>query len=201
MNKITKDALILFAITMIAGICLGFVHHITLDPIAAAKAAAKQATYQEVYPEAASFAENADLTAKLAEINADPSLQDLGSNVSVDEITEAFDASGSQIGYLVAATAKGYGGPVQLAIGVSNEQEITGIGFLSISETPGLGMKAKDEAFTSQFPGMPATALSLTKLAKTSEDQIAAISGATYTSKAVCGASNAAIYAISKYIR
>ena len=35
MNKIVKDALILFAITLVAGVLLGFVYDITKDPIAA----------------------------------------------------------------------------------------------------------------------------------------------------------------------
>lgn len=34
MNKIVKDALILFAITLVAGVLLGFVYDITKDPIA-----------------------------------------------------------------------------------------------------------------------------------------------------------------------
>ena len=37
MNKIVKDALILFAITLVAGVLLGFVYDITKDPIAARK--------------------------------------------------------------------------------------------------------------------------------------------------------------------
>ena len=34
MKKIVKDALVLFAITLVAGILLGVVYQITLDPIA-----------------------------------------------------------------------------------------------------------------------------------------------------------------------
>ena len=56
MNQIIKNTIILFAITLIAGICLGAVHDVTLEPIAQAQEAAATATYQEVYPDAASFA-------------------------------------------------------------------------------------------------------------------------------------------------
>ena len=55
MNKgIIRDAFLLFIITLIAGFCLGAVHEITLEPIAQAQPASATATYQAVYPEAAS---------------------------------------------------------------------------------------------------------------------------------------------------
>ena len=55
MKKIVKDALILFAITLVAGILLGIVYQITLDPIAKANENAKQKAYKEVLTEADSF--------------------------------------------------------------------------------------------------------------------------------------------------
>ena len=50
-----KDALILFAITLISGICLGGVYEITKLPIQESKMKADLATYQEVYPNAVDF--------------------------------------------------------------------------------------------------------------------------------------------------
>ena len=61
MNQIIKNTIILFVITLVAGICLGTVHDITLDPIAQAQEAAATKTYQEVYPDAASFDEPQEL--------------------------------------------------------------------------------------------------------------------------------------------
>ena len=49
MNKIVKDALILFAITLVAGVLLGFVYDITKDPIAAQNEKAKQEAYKGSY--------------------------------------------------------------------------------------------------------------------------------------------------------
>ena len=67
MNKgIIRDAFLLFIITLIAGFCLGAVHEITLEPIAQAQLASATATYQEVYPEAASFETTDELTAAVA---------------------------------------------------------------------------------------------------------------------------------------
>ena len=58
-----KDAITLFLITLISGICLGAVYEITKDPIAAAEAAAQQETYREVYADAAQFVEDEALDA------------------------------------------------------------------------------------------------------------------------------------------
>ena len=55
MKKIVKDALVLFAITLVAGILLGVVYQITLDPIAKANENAKEKAYKSVLAEADSF--------------------------------------------------------------------------------------------------------------------------------------------------
>ncbi len=55
MGKIVKDACILFAITLIAGILLGGVYEITKAPIAEQNEKAKQAAYKNVLAEAESF--------------------------------------------------------------------------------------------------------------------------------------------------
>ena len=198
MKGIMKDASILFAITLIAGVCLGAVHEVTKDPIAAAQLAAATATYKEVYPDAASFEETDDL--KSAVEACDLSGQDFG-NVSVDGAQEALDASGNVIGYLITSTSNdGYNGTVQISVGVTKENTLTGIGFLSISETPGLGMKAKEPEFKDQFNGKPVATFSVTKTAPASDAEIQAISGATFTSKATTGAVNAAVYFVENCI-
>ena len=55
MNKIIKDACILFAITLVAGIVLGAVYNITKGPIAEQNEKAKQTAYREVLSDADSF--------------------------------------------------------------------------------------------------------------------------------------------------
>ena len=66
MKGILKDAAILFVITLVAGLCLGAVHEVTLDPIAKAQEAAATKTYKEVFPEAAKFEQTDELTAAVA---------------------------------------------------------------------------------------------------------------------------------------
>ena len=188
MKKIVKDALILFAITLIAGVLLGFVHELTKEPIAKAQADAANATYRAIFAEADSFEESPDLTEVAVACTADETLQAFGSNVSVNNILYAKDESGEDIGYVIISSAKGYGGPVKIAVGVNADGVITGLGFITINETPGLGMKAKDDSFTSQFAGM------------TDPDTMDAVSGATYTTKAVRAGVKAALYCLENYL-
>jgi electron transport complex protein RnfG len=92
-------------------------------------------------------------------------------------------------------SGKGYGGDVGLMVGIdTKENKIAGVGVTTHSETPGMGAKAKtDPSFVAQFEGLP-----LKDPLKVTGDggSINAISGATFTSRAVCNATNeaAAIY-------
>ena len=62
-NSMIRDALILFAITLIAGLVLGAVYQVTKEPIAVQKEKAKQQACTEVFQDAASF-EAVESTAK-----------------------------------------------------------------------------------------------------------------------------------------
>ncbi len=190
-----KDALILFVITLISGVLLGGVYEVTKTIIAQRQEEAKLKTYQEVFMDATAFEENTELTQKAAE--TDLSAYE---KVTVDEVLDAKDASGNVIGHLVTSTSKaGYGGEVTISIGITAEGEITGIGYLALNETPGLGMKASESEFKDQFAGKNAAQLTLVKGGGASgDDQINAISGATVTSSAVTNAVNAALFIVSE---
>lgn len=190
-----KDALILFVITLISGVLLGGVYEVTKTIIAQRQEEAKLKTYQEVFMDATAFEENTELTQKAAE--TDLSTYE---KVTVDEVLDAKDASGNVIGHLVTSTSKaGYGGEVTISIGITAEGEITGIGYLALNETPGLGMKASESEFKDQFAGKNAAQLTLVKGGGASgDDQINAISGATVTSSAVTNAVNAALFIVSE---
>lgn len=191
-----KDAVILFAITLIAGLCLGGVYGITKEPIAKAEAAAKIAAYKEVLPEASDFVEDG-MAEKIAASAEDLMGQGFG-NVYIDSAAQAVDASGSAVGYVVSSTSKdGFGGEVKLSVGINGEGKVTGIAFLSLAETPGLGMNATGDEFKGQFAGKNAEALAVTKAGSPAENEIQAMSGATITSEAVTNAVNAAIYFVN----
>lgn len=187
-----KDALILFAITLVAGACLGGVYEATKEPIAAANLAAKEEAYRTVLPDAASF-EADDMTDVLASANAEVSGLGYG-NVTVDEAAVALDGSGTPMGYVVTTTSKdGYGGAITVSVGVLADGTVNGIAFLTLAETAGLGMNA-DTDWKNQYAGKNVDAFSVTKNSASAENEINAISGATITSNAVTGAVNTAVY-------
>ena len=187
-----KDALILFAITLVAGACLGGVYEATKEPIAAANLAAKEEAYRTVLPDAASF-EADDMTDVMASANAEVSGLGYG-NVTVDEAAVALDGSGTPMGYVVTTTSKdGYGGAITVSVGVLADGTVNGIAFLTLAETAGLGMNA-DTDWKNQYAGKNVDAFSVTKNSASAESEINAISGATITSNAVTGAVNTAVY-------
>lgn len=180
-----KNALILCAITLVAGVCLSFVYQLTLTPIQQAQLAAKAEAYVEVYQSADSFGAvdgSDELIASSAQSIADAGY----TGAVIDDVMTALDGSGNVIGYVLSATSKnGYNGEVTVAIGVDLSGAITGFKPLEHSETPGFGAKCEDDSFKSQFPGL------------TSADEIDAISGATFTTKAVSEAVGAGLYFVN----
>lgn len=189
-----KDAIILFVITLIAGLCLGVVYEVTKKPIELAQIAAQKAAYQEVFPEAADF-QTEDAFTEAAKASAEQ-LADKGfGNVLVDSALKAVDGSGQTLGYVVNTTSKdGYGGNISISVGIQTDGTVLGIAFLSLNETAGLGMNAQNPEFKDQFQGKNAESLTVTKSGSAGDAEIDALSGATITSNAVTNAVNAALY-------
>ena len=53
---------------------------------------------------------------------------------------------GETAGYVVTVTdSDGYGGDIKFTVGISTDGKVLGVSFLSISETAGLGMRAKQD--------------------------------------------------------
>ena len=103
-------------------------------------------------------------------------------------------------GYVITATdGEGYGGDIQITVGITADGTISGVAFLSISETAGLGMKATDSSFYSQYVGKQTDKFYVSKDGGEGEP-IDAISGASFTSRAVTGAVNAALAVFSQCI-
>ena len=90
--------------------------------------------------------------------------------------TVAFETSG-----------KGFGGDIGVIVGVNVEtDEIVGIAVTTHSETPGLGSRTKDDPdFSAQFSGL---SIKEPFSVKSDGGQIDALSGATVSSRGVCGA-------------
>jgi electron transport complex protein RnfG len=186
------DALKLFIITLVAGVCLGAAYELTKDPIALAKADAAQKAYHTVFTEAASFDENADAKAEIAGTK-DQIAKDY-SSARIVSVMDAKDASGKVVGHVINSTGKGFKGDVAITVGIKSDGTVTGIGFLSISESPGLGMEAEKSDFYGQYENKKVDKFTVTKTGAKQDSDINAISGATITSRAVTNAVNAALY-------
>ncbi|MBQ9943336.1 MAG: FMN-binding protein [Clostridia bacterium] len=101
---------------------------------------------------------------------------------------------GQVVGYVAQTNVKGFGGKVEVIVGVNRDQQITGIsvGGANFSETAGLGAKAKEAGFTNQFIGKDATeSIGVIKAGNPKGDNdVDAITAATITSSAVAGGVN-----------
>ena len=192
-NKIVKDTLALTVITLVSGLLLGLVNDITAGPIASQQAKEKEEAYKAVFADAASFetvtsGEDTDLESYLDENGFKAQ--------NIDEVMLAKDDQGNELGYaFTVTTAEGYGGDIQFAMGVQDDGTLNGISILSISETAGLGMKAKNPDFQDQFKDKNVEKFEYTKTGATSDDQIDAISGATITTNAMTNGVNAGLCA------
>lgn len=190
MKKIVHDAAILTAFTLVLGFLLGLVYEITKAPIEAANAAAAQAAYKEVFADAASFEalEGFDKDAATEAVVA------AGYTDSIDAIQVAKDASGADLGYVITVTAKDASqSTITFSVGIKNDGTVNGYSITDIAETPGLGMKAEEESFYSQFKGKLVDTFNVVKSAPASDEEIESISGATITSKAMANGVNAAL--------
>jgi len=107
----------------------------------------------------------------------------------------AFDGKRNTVA--LESFGKGYGGDIGVivAINVENDQ-VVGIGVTTHSETPGLGSRAKTEpAFSAQFKGLP---IKGPFKVRGDGGPIDAVSGATMSSRGVCGAVTDAVETYQK---
>ena len=191
MKNMLKDAVILFAITLIAGLFLGVVYDVTKDPIAAQKIKKKNEACQEVFADAATFQPievirwDTEEEPKKEEVDAASSATVLGGSGDIDAAYEALSAQGELLGYVLEVTTHGgYNGDIQFSMGIRLDGTVNGISLLSIAETPGLGMQA-EEVLKPQFAGKQAKQFEYTKVGAVTDNQIDAIGGATITTSAV----------------
>ena len=188
-----KNTISLMLITLIAGLLLGAVYEITKEPIRKENQKAKEEAYKAVFADADAFED-----VKIDEDKVAKALDEKGLDATINEAMKVLDKSGQQIGYVLTVTDhEGYGGDIQFAMGVQSDGTLNGISFLSISETAGLGMKAKEDAFRKQFEGKKTDQIVYTKNGAKADNEIDALSGATITTNAVTNCVNAGLYFIS----
>ena len=189
-NKIVHDALVLFAFTVVLGLLLGVVYGITKEPIDKVNYEKTQAAYQQVFADAASFEAYADFDAEAAQAV----VTENGYADEIEDVQVAKDASGNAIGYVLTVTAKDASqSTITFSVGIQNDGTVNGYSITSIAETPGLVMKATEEAFYSQFEGKNVETFTVVKSAPAADNEIESISGSTITSRAMANGVNACL--------
>ena len=167
---------ILLIICIVVGGTLGVVNGLTEGPIAQQAVEAANAARRTSFPDADSFEE-----------------LELAADSGADACFAAMK-DGQLVGYVAQVTVTGFGGPIEVYVGMDLEQTITGInvGGSGFSETPGLGDRAREPEFQEQFVGLTIP----TQLG----DGVDAITGATITSGSVNSGVNKAGYFIQDLI-
>jgi len=160
--------LCLIAIVMSAAI--SWVYMQTKDIIAASALEAQAAARREVMAEAFTMTE-----------------LPVEEGAAVDYCYEAFDANGQSIGYISQITVMGFGGEIEVTIGMDRTGAITAVrvGGANFAETSGLGAKTRDAAFTDQFAGKSGMLVL--------KQDIDSVTGASVSSSAVVGGVNRAL--------
>lgn len=194
-----RSAFTLCGITLAAGLALGAAYQMTKGPIEKAELAAQAEAYAAVCPAADSFEVSEALESAIASVTGEDGVVADGKFGSVvyESALNGVGADGSTAGYVVNVTSKeGFGGDITVSVGIAPDMSITGMEFLTINETAGLGMRAAEADFMNQYIGVSAEQFELTKDAASADGQVQAISGATITSSAVTNAVNAALYLV-----
>lgn len=208
-----KEAGILFAITLIAGLLLGVVYELTKDPIRIQQEKAIQEACASAFPVSEEdkdgmegyprflFDDSIEYTfdeAFLAELAAN------GVKIgTVYTVIDNFDPSKElpvYCGHVVEVTSKnGYGGDIVLYVGVDFDGMVRGVSILELSETAGLGMEAP-KVLVPQFAGRNVESFIYTKTGAQADNEVDAITSATITTSAVVDAVNGGLRAV-QYIR
>lgn len=189
MKQILKDSLILFAITVVAGILLAFVNELTKQPIAQQQLKQKQEACETVFADAASF-ELIDFDRSLPTYT---NWQNAYAKNDISEIYGAYDSAGNLLGYVVSVINKeGYGGAITIAMGIRLDRTLNAVSILSTNETVGLGLEA-DTVLAPQFTDKNVEEFVYTKNGSTAENEIDAISSATITTNAFVNGVNAGL--------
>ena len=177
-KKFILPPLVLTLICAAIALMLGYVNAVTAGPIADAGARAKEEAIRAIFP--------GDVEVKAEELP-----EESHNSVKINAFYTVKDGSGP-IGCAVNVTVgSGYGGEINMTVGVTPDGKVKGVEIVSHSETAGLGARIDEASFRSRFTGIYGYA--------EIGENVDAISGATISSKAVAAGVTAALDAASIY--
>lgn len=194
-RQFPRAAVNLTAITLIAGLALSSVYILTRNRIEEQELAAKEASWQEVCPDAESFAADDRISAAIEALADAPYDETAFGRTYVNEAVVGTAADGSAAGYVISVTsAEGCDGTLTVSVGLAADGSVNGIAFTELHETAGMGMLCGEDAFRNQFSGVKTDAFILNKAGgSAAENEIDSVSGASTTSGAVVDAVNTAL--------
>lgn len=174
-KEIIVPAVSLFLICVVVTALLALTNAVTAPKIDALAVETQEASKKQVLSSAASFSDEKQVE------------KDGVSYTYYDGLA----SDGSVMGYVFVTSAKGYGGDISVMVGVLGDGTVAGVNILSINETAGLGMNAKNQSFLDQFLGKSGE-IGVAKN-NPSDTEIQALTGATITSRAMATAVNTAL--------
>ena len=186
-STLVNMVVVLFAITLAAGLSLGYINDLTLEPKARARLAKKVNALQGVLP---SF--DNQPASEVIRLRSDTQKDSF-------EIYPAY-MDGAYVGAAVTGVSeRGYSGTVKLMVGFDPEGTILNIAVLEQKETPGLGTKMKGEKFLRQFRGKNPGSFDLK--VKKDGGAVDALAGATISTRAFSEATQAAYDTYTKQMQ
>ncbi|MDI6870515.1 MAG: RnfABCDGE type electron transport complex subunit G [Bacillota bacterium] len=175
MREQARVVIVLTLVSLVAGAALAYTYEATLPRIRANEAEARQEALKDVVPGTARFT---PLTVKvqLTGAGGKPEARQV-------EVYQCLDASGNLVGLAYIAEPVGFADTIRLMVGLDPAaRRILAIRVLDLKETPGLGVKVREEKFTGQFKGKN---LADPFVAARAGSDLQAVTGATISSKAV----------------
>lgn len=166
MKKIISLGLTLLLFSALSALALALTNSFTVEQIAKNEHEREVALMKEIFPDSTNFEETEGAQKLLDEFENLLSI----STASSDGVD----------GYILKVLSSGYGGNVELLIGIDSDANIVNVRAGKNSETAGIGSKVLKEEYLSKYIGA-----SLNEDFKDNQSPVDAISGATVTSTAV----------------
>lgn len=173
-STLANMVIVLFVITLIAGLSLGAVNNVTKGPIALANQQKTIKAIENVCPKF-NNTPNEDKFEKEFE------------NLKDKIVIYTAKDNDNVVGYAVQTFSnKAFNGKLKLMVGISPDFKVSKVSVLYQGETPGLGTKMEEPTFLNQFDGVDLKSFD-TKVSKDGGD-VDAITAATISSRAFCDA-------------
>lgn len=176
-----KDLLPALILALICGICvflLAGTYSITRSKIDEQEEASAQERKLTIFPEAASFEE--------LEFSSEIQSELTAKGILPDEVFSAKGKDGSVMGYIFVTSGFGYAGQIETTTGIGTDGKIVMVIATAASDTPKLGKEVEGRPFLDGFTGLSTGSEIILN------QDVAAVSGATISSRAATGCINRA---------